>query len=54
MLFTAAWVFAHSDVRGQTNEGPSSASNVRYPTMLDMTYKTARGCDRFHLSERTL
>jgi hypothetical protein len=42
MLFTAAWVFAHSDVRGQTNEGSSSASNVRYPTMLDMTYKTAR------------
>ena len=38
MLFTAAWVFAHSDVRGQTNEGPSSASNVRYPTMLDMTF----------------
>ena len=38
MLFTAACVFAHSDVRGQTSEGPSSAWNVRYPTMLDMTF----------------
>ena len=38
VLLTAGWLPGHSGVQGQTIEVASSARNVRYPTMLDMTF----------------
>jgi len=38
ILITTAWLPGHSRVRGQAIEGATSARNVRYPTMLDMTF----------------
>ena len=38
ILLTAGWVPGHSGAQGQTIEVASSARNVRYPTMLDMTF----------------
>jgi creatinine amidohydrolase len=37
-ILLTAWLSGHSGVQGQAMEGASSARNVRYPTMLDMTF----------------
>ena len=37
MLLATPWVL-RNDVRGQSNQKPSSDTNVRYPTMLNMTF----------------
>lgn len=37
MLLAATWMLGN-DVDGQSNEKPPSGTNVRYPTMLDMTF----------------
>ena len=37
MLLATTWVVGN-DVRAQSNDKPSSGTNVRYPTMLDMTF----------------
>ena len=38
ILLTAGWLPGHAGAQGQTIEVASSARNVRYPTMLDMTF----------------
>jgi creatinine amidohydrolase len=38
ILLTAGWLPGHSGAEGQTTEVASAARNVRYPTMLDMTF----------------
>ena len=38
ILLTAGWLPGHSGAQGQPIEVASAARNVRYPTMLDMTF----------------